>query len=642
MVYGADRIVQMPVMQLYDTGLMQQAINNARYMYEKAEKRMDDFYKEYDNFITPIQRDQDWYNENVIGKFRKGIDELYARGEDPLRTASGRAKLAALTRSIDVGTVNKLRTSADNAREFLKARKQLEAAGLYNPLFAKYDGPDINSYSTLESGAWDKMSPTKMVDMATFGNPYYEGMVGNRHSASKNGIDYTIESITMDDLKGIANAHFNELVSTPQGQMMYKYYRDLAGGDANPNADEAARIAFNNAVADGQRRRMYVRDDYKDNYFKFKELELARDRNALARERNNIARAKLAGSSSSSGSGNKSNKELASYYQPLYQNLVINTLNKDPMRSATFSNDEFTLSMGDSVLGAQRNIAEQYFGKNIYGGSVTTTQSKGLSGLFNTIGIGHGNVYSNAMSKISNVTPNRTVDPSISSSKDFRKTFNANYRNYLNQFTGGNSAGFSAMFANTWKHGSAKVDALSYAGKNVDKIKGQNFVAFDSSDIDNVYSAKEIAARMAGITGPVLDDAIRATQRIRKRLKEVGEIAMKATSPIGCGDGATGQYGIYSNMKFKYFDGGDAKIIEDAVLRTPFMSTPNPNASKDDRLNLAFDQNLDLEQKIMDNAALKQFGVSSNSGSADATIPSPEVWYNSMPGDFESDFDFDF
>jgi len=129
---------------------MQSAIQNARYMYEKAEKRMDDFYEKYDDFYTPIQRDQDWYNEKVIGKFRKGIDELYARGEDPLRTASGRAKLAALARSVDVGTVNKLRTSAENAREFLKARKQLEAAGLYNPLFAKYDGPDINSYSTLD------------------------------------------------------------------------------------------------------------------------------------------------------------------------------------------------------------------------------------------------------------------------------------------------------------------------------------------------------------------------------------------------------------------------------------------------------------------------------------------------------------
>lgn len=57
MVYGADRIVQMPVMQLYDTGLMQSAINNARYMYEKAEKRMDDFYEKYNDFITPIQKD---------------------------------------------------------------------------------------------------------------------------------------------------------------------------------------------------------------------------------------------------------------------------------------------------------------------------------------------------------------------------------------------------------------------------------------------------------------------------------------------------------------------------------------------------------------------------------------------------------
>ena len=260
MVYGADRIVQMPVMQLYDTGLMQSAINNARYMYDKAEKRMDDFYEKYDNFYTPIQRDQDWYNENVIGKFRKGIDELYARGEDPLRTASGRAKLAQLARSIDVGTVNKLRTSADNAREFLKERSRLEAAGLYNPLLAKYDGPNINSYSTLESGAWDKMSPTKIVDMATFGNPYYEGMKPNVHKASKNGISYSIESITPEDLEKIANDHYNELVSTAQGQLMYKYYKDMYG------SDDLARDAFNKAVAAGQTRRVYQKDDYEDNW----------------------------------------------------------------------------------------------------------------------------------------------------------------------------------------------------------------------------------------------------------------------------------------------------------------------------------------------------------------------------------------
>ena len=229
-------------------------------MYDKAEKRMDDFYKEYDNFVTPIQKDQDWYNENVINRFRRGIDELYANGEDPLRTATGRAKLAQLARSIDVGAVNKLRTSAQNATEFLKERSKLEAAGLYNPLLAKYDGPDINSYSTLESGAWDKMSPTRIVDMATFGNPYFEGMKPNVHKASKNGISYSIESITPEDLEKIANDHYNELVSTAQGQLMYKYYKDMYG------SDDLARDAFNKAVAAGQTRRVYQKDDYNDNW----------------------------------------------------------------------------------------------------------------------------------------------------------------------------------------------------------------------------------------------------------------------------------------------------------------------------------------------------------------------------------------
>lgn len=227
-------------------------------MYEKAEKRLDDFYEKYDNFITPIQRDQDWYNENVIGKFRKGIDELYARGEDPLRTATGRAKLAALARSIDVGAVNKLRTSADNAREFLKERSRLEAAGLYNPLLAKYDGPDINSYSTLESGAWDKMSPTPYRNMADFTKSFFDNIAPFERAATKNGISYSISEISPQDLYNIAEAHYNDLVSTPQGQLMYKMYKDQLG------SDEAAKKAFNDAVVAGNLDRLRYSDNYNE------------------------------------------------------------------------------------------------------------------------------------------------------------------------------------------------------------------------------------------------------------------------------------------------------------------------------------------------------------------------------------------
>jgi hypothetical protein len=41
--------------------------------------------------MTPITSDQDWYNQNVTGKVRDVINNIYARGGDPLRNAQDRA-----------------------------------------------------------------------------------------------------------------------------------------------------------------------------------------------------------------------------------------------------------------------------------------------------------------------------------------------------------------------------------------------------------------------------------------------------------------------------------------------------------------------------------------------------------------------
>ena len=286
--YAYDNWIQLPTKDLYDTQVMAMAINAARDMYEKGEQRIKDFNTAYGDFITPIQADQDWYNQNVTGKVRDTINNLYARGIDPLRSAEGRAIVAQLVNNIPVGEVAKLRSSAKNAEAFLKARQELEAKGLYNPLLAKYDGPDMATYHTLgdESGAgmgiWERMSPTRMTDMATFGNPYFEGMKPNVHAASKNGISYSIEKIDENDLRAIADAHYNELVSTPQGQLMHRYYTDLAGGDP-----VKARQMFNDAVVDGQRRRIYQKDDYDDNYFKVQNLKLQQASHQLARDKFN-------------------------------------------------------------------------------------------------------------------------------------------------------------------------------------------------------------------------------------------------------------------------------------------------------------------------------------------------------------------
>lgn len=650
MIYGYEQPIQLPTLDLYDKSIMAMALNAVKDMYDRGYQEMKDFQKTYGDFMTPIGADQDWWIQNVNNPVRDAVNALYAQGIDPLRNPQGRAMVSQLISGMPYGMMNKMKQSAENAKIFQRARAELEMKGLYNPLMAKYDGPNLSTYSTADSGVWDKMSPTPFENVATFSNPYFEGMKPNIHKESKNGIDYDVEQITNEDLKAIADAHHNELVSTPQGQMMYKYYQDVARANGSTDVDKDAREMFNAAIADSQHRRIYRIDDYKDNFFKSKELENARETLALRqrqlelqKQRNDILANKgTRSNSSSSGSGSSSNKELVSYYEPLYQNLVINTLNKDPLRSTTFSNKEFIPDMGNSILSAQRNIANEYFGvsdkADIYGASSIKSPVR--------IGIDYtkGNVTGFAIPGGANL--NTTVDPNISNTKEFQKQFNNNYKSYLDQFSIGDySGGFSSMFAKSWKQGSAKIDDLTFAGKSVDKIKGQNYVAFGLSDVNSIYSAKELSARMAGITGPVLEDAIKETQRLRERLKgkiksDNGSVAMKATSPIGAGLGDVGQYGVYSNVEFRATDGTEITLFGDCVIATPFMSTPNPNAMKDDRLNLDFDQTMDLERNLMDNSATRSLGVSSNTGSIDNTLPTGDPWY--LLNDDFSDFDWDY
>lgn len=644
---GYEKPVEQGREQVFDPVTAQMVLNanrdyiNAVYNdYRQSLADMKEFNKEYGDFLSPIAKDMDWYNKNVTGRVRNFINDLYARGIDPLRSAEGRALVTRELANMPIGGIANVRQSAKIAEQFLAAEQDLRRKGLYDPLLAKYEGPSLSEYSTMGDkdagieamGVWERTSPTPIQNIAAFGNPYFEGMKPNIHKRSKNGITYSEESITMDDLRAIADSKYNELVKTPQGQLMYKYYRDLTG------SDEAARTMFNEAIANGQQRRIYVSDDYDDNYFKFEQLKNAREQLRLQEKKINMMKQRLgSGSGSTSGSGaSSSNKSLVSYYEPLYQNLVINTLNKDPMRSTVFANNEFSTDMGASILGAQRNIAQQYFGpeaifgennkQDLYGGTIGGSRS--------------GIQYDAKNNKLklmgewtSDVQLNHTADPSISNKKWFKNNFNRKYRAYLDQFTAGNSSGFSSMFADTWKQGSAKVDALTFEGKTIDNIKGQNYVTFSEDDINSIYSAKELSARMAGITGPVLKEAIEETKNIRNILKGLSGVVMKAISPIGAGDNSTGQYGVYANVRFKGLSGTDVAAIKDAVLATPFMSTPNPNAVKDDILNLQFDQSLDLERKLMDNKAVRGLGVSSNSGSLDNTLPDTSLWY---------DYDFDF
>lgn len=309
MVYAGDQWIQLPVRDLYDTQMMSMAINAARDMYNRAEKKLDDFYDKYGDFTSPIQKDMDAYN-NIIGGVKDTINNIYARGGDPLRNAQDRAEMMSVIRNVPVGDINKLKQSADNARKYNEAVQQLKLAGLYNPETAALEGVPMDQYSTLGdgetpgNGVWGLMSPTPYRNMAQFSKDYFDNIKPFERAASKNGVSYTISEINENDLHRIADAHFNDLVKTPQGQLMYKLYLQQSNNDPN-----AARQAFNNAVVSGNLDRLYYSDNYQEADLKRQGLALQRERNALARQRLNKA----------SGSGNKVDQEPFSYAGRLYR-----------------------------------------------------------------------------------------------------------------------------------------------------------------------------------------------------------------------------------------------------------------------------------------------------------------------------------
>lgn len=284
MVYAYDNWVQLPTRDLYDTQVMAMAINAAKDMYEKGQQEMKDFRKEYGDFMTPIAADQAWYDQNVTGKIRDTINALYAQGIDPLRNAQGRAMISQAINSMPYGDIAKLRMSAANAQEYLKARQKLEIEGKYNPLMEQYAGIGLGQFSTVDNGVWDRMSPVPYQNMSEFSKAYFDNISPMQRQATKNGINYTVSEVTEPMLQDIANRHFNDLVNTPQGQLMYKMYKDQLG------SDELARQAFNDAVVSGNLDRRKYADDYDKMELENKKLAIENAKLAVQRERLKVAR----------------------------------------------------------------------------------------------------------------------------------------------------------------------------------------------------------------------------------------------------------------------------------------------------------------------------------------------------------------
>lgn len=288
MIYAHDRAINLPIQDLYDTQMMTTKINAARELYNQAQEKQDQFFKEYGDFISPSATDTDNYYNLSIGKIKKGLDDLYAKGIDPLRNPEGRAYIRTMINSVPYADLQKLKQSAKAQEEYNQAKRTLKAQGLFNEEFETLEGGGPINYDTLKNGIWSRQSPTPYKSMAELSEQYYNDIQPGiiEEGTDKNGVRYQMLGISRKNIEDVADQRMLDIINTPQGSLMYKSLLQK-----NNNDQTAARKDFRDMIiAANLNRTMNPRkivdplwQAYRQDQLERENLNLQRQRLALQR-----------------------------------------------------------------------------------------------------------------------------------------------------------------------------------------------------------------------------------------------------------------------------------------------------------------------------------------------------------------------
>ena len=235
--------------ELYRIGATQKAA------VDEAAKQFSTALQKFGEFRSPSAVDtQNWYNLTINRKDVQDAISQIAQNPDAMKDASFGANLQSLINSTDYSSLSLLKESADNLRAGLEMRAKMEAEGKYKE---GWDDSNIPQYDTLRNKrVFSDITPVRYMTADELSNPYFSNLKpSSLGSVWKDGVKYNRAGITYDTLYDIANARFNDLVSTPQGQKYYKEALQATGGN-----EAAAREAFVGMIADSQRDRIVNQD----------------------------------------------------------------------------------------------------------------------------------------------------------------------------------------------------------------------------------------------------------------------------------------------------------------------------------------------------------------------------------------------
>lgn len=237
--------------------------------YQQGVKDMKEFYKEYGGFLSPIQKDMDWYANNVTGVIQDYVNDLYAKGIDPLRSAEGRAGISRLIAGMPYGKIAQLRQSAETAKKYLDSFDEFT-----NPELEKALGRDLSQWSTIDDGLWSTKERTKFQDLNQWTHHLFDDMeLSFDPEESKKYPGYKAYTKSKDTMDTIVDTHIAQLLNSDLG----KFYL----GEVLKSIPEGTEDRVGAAINELKRR--IVNANWEQN-----RVKLEADPYALARYQNSL------------------------------------------------------------------------------------------------------------------------------------------------------------------------------------------------------------------------------------------------------------------------------------------------------------------------------------------------------------------
>ena len=239
MIGGYDEAVSMPIVDLYDDGMMSQYINAMQRDYERGYQEQKQFNQEFGDLMSPSYKLNEAFYNSTRGRVYYILNKAQKQGVDLTRSVEGRSIISNVINSIPYDKISDWRRDAQAMNDFQKAKADMITNGTYSDAFQKfyqdkYGLMDINDYDPYDNKRFNQTAPAKYQTLQQFVDPEFAGIKDSdltpeqiRSLGLIPNKNYNYKGVSADMLARSLESKMPGL----RGNDIYDFYREQARQD---------------------------------------------------------------------------------------------------------------------------------------------------------------------------------------------------------------------------------------------------------------------------------------------------------------------------------------------------------------------------------------------------------------------------